>query len=214
MSTRGQATRERILEATQGLILENGFSATSIDRVLERTGLTKGAFFYHFRNKEALTRAVVQRYAQREQAQLACVLERARQMARDPLQQLLICISLMIESAEEATREQGRMNPGCLFGSYAYELPAVDDDAKAAMRSVIEDWRQMIRRQLDQIAGKYPPRIAVNLDTVADNLLVAFEGGLILGRLLDDARQTAEHLTLYRTYLELLFSPEPAGEPA
>jgi len=207
MASRGEATREKILQATQDLILENGFSATSIDKVLENTGLTKGAFFYHFKNKEALTRAVVERYSRREELQLAGVLERAQKMSRDPLQQLLVCISLLIENVEQLTREEGKMNPGCLYGSYAYELPAVHADAKLTMRHTIETWRETIRGQLDQIVQLYPLRAEVDLDALADNLLVAFEGGLILGRLLDDAGQTAEHLKLYRNHLELLFAP-------
>jgi hypothetical protein len=69
----------------------------------------------------------------------------------------------------------------------------------------------MLRKKLDAIAECYPPRIDVNLDALADNLLVAFEGGLILGRLLDDRSQTLEQLKLYRSQLELVFAPRPAS---
>ena len=208
MASRGEATREKILQATQDLILENGFSATSIDKVLESTGLTKGAFFYHFRNKEALNRAVIERYSRREQLQLSAVMDRAREMTRDPLQQLLIGISLMIEGLGEEIRGAGRMNPGCLYGSYAYELPVVDDDARRAMYGTVIHWRETIREQLDLVLQRYRPRSEVNLDALADNLLAVVEGGLILGRLTDDSEQTLEQLRLYRNHLELLFVPK------
>ncbi len=212
MASRGEATREKILQATQDLILENGFSATSIDRVLENTGLTKGAFFYHFRNKEALTRAVIERYSRREQLQLAAIMDRAREMTRDPLQQLLVGISLLIEGLEAEFRRAGTMNPGCLYGSYAYELPVVDDDARRAMRSTVIHWRNTIRDQLERISERYSLRSEVDLDVLADNLLAVVEGGLILGRLMDDPRQTVEQLKLYRNHLELLFAPIELNE--
>lgn len=211
MAGRGEATRERILDATQALILEHGFSATSIDRVLEKTGMTKGAFFYHFKNKEALTRAIVERYARFEEAQVATVLERAESMTRDPLQQLLVAIGLLIEATEDAFGNPDAGNPGCLYGSYAYELEAVDSGGRDALRHTVLKWREMLRAKLDAIAQRYPPRVEVNLDALADNLLVAFEGGLILGRLLGDRYQTLEQLKLYRSHLELVFAAEPSG---
>ncbi len=214
MASRGEATREKILQATQDLILANGFSATSIDKVLENTGLTKGAFFYHFKNKEALTRAVIERYSRREQLQLDAVLDRARGMTRDPLQQLLVGVGLLIEGMEAEIRAAGRMNPGCLYGSYAYELPVVDEDAMQAMRDTVVHWRETIRDQLERVSERYVPRVEVDLDALADNLLAVVEGGLILGRLMDDAGQTLAHLKLYRNHLELLFAPAEQGDRA
>jgi TetR/AcrR family transcriptional repressor of nem operon len=131
MAGRGEATREKILDATQTLILEHGFSATSIDRVLEKTGMTKGAFFYHFKNKEALTRAIVERYARVEEGHIAEVLARAERMTGDPLQQLLVALGLLIESTEQVFRDADTANPGCLYGSYS----STRSTGEGAMRS-------------------------------------------------------------------------------
>jgi len=214
MVSKGESTRDRILEATRGLILENGFSATSIDKVLERTQLTKGAFFYHFKNKDALTNAVIDSYVKSEHQQLTRAFSRAERLSEDPLQQLLIMVGLLIEDSECAMRQAGTLNPGCLFGSYAYELPAATEEGRALMREAVEDWRKMLRSRLDQVAQRYPPRTKVDLDALADGLLVAFEGGLILARLLGDRERSIDHLKLYRTQLELLFLPTDgvAGE--
>jgi TetR/AcrR family transcriptional regulator, transcriptional repressor for nem operon len=207
MVSKGESTRDRILQATQGLILENGFSATSIDKVLERTRLTKGAFFYHFKNKDALTNAVIERYVQSEHEQLTGTFHRAGRLSDDPLQQLLIMVGLLIEGSEHAMRQAETLNPGCLFGSYAYELPAATEEGRALMRAAAEDWRKMLRDKLDEVVQRYPPRAEVDLDALADGLLVAFEGGLVLARLLGDRERSLDHLKLYRTQLELLFLP-------
>ena len=55
----GTQTREKILDTAQALIYQRGFTATTLDRVLDGAGLTKGAFFHHFKNKDDLALALV-----------------------------------------------------------------------------------------------------------------------------------------------------------
>ena len=63
MAGRGTDTKERILDTAEALVLEKGFSATSLDDIISATGLTKGAFFHHFRSKSDLARKLVERFA-------------------------------------------------------------------------------------------------------------------------------------------------------
>src|SRR5687767_8552798 len=83
-------TRESILDAAQALILDHGFGATTVDAVVNRAGITKGAFFHHFSSKADLARSLVERYAHLDRQHLAHHLERARKLASDPLQQVLL----------------------------------------------------------------------------------------------------------------------------
>lgn len=53
-----QATREQLLEASTRLFAQRGYEATSIDAVLKETGVSRGALYHHFKNKEALFEAV------------------------------------------------------------------------------------------------------------------------------------------------------------
>ena len=55
-------TKERILDNAEALTLEKGFTGMSIDDILKATQITKGAFFYHFKTKAELARALVERY--------------------------------------------------------------------------------------------------------------------------------------------------------
>src|SRR5688500_14647291 len=106
-----ERTRERILDAAQALILDHGFGSTTVDAVVNRAGITKGAFFHHFASKADLARALVDRYARMDREHLAHHLERAKKMAADPLQQLLLLIAFYEEDFESLDQPF----PGCLF---------------------------------------------------------------------------------------------------
>jgi TetR/AcrR family transcriptional repressor of nem operon len=46
--------RDRLLDASLRLVRERGYNATSVDEFCQAAGVTKGAFFHHFRSKEEL----------------------------------------------------------------------------------------------------------------------------------------------------------------
>jgi TetR/AcrR family transcriptional regulator, transcriptional repressor for nem operon len=48
------STRDRILNAALALVRQKGFGATRIDDICAAAGVTKGAFFHHFKDKEAM----------------------------------------------------------------------------------------------------------------------------------------------------------------
>jgi AcrR family transcriptional regulator len=53
-------TRERLIDAAAKVFAEKGFAATSLDEVADAAGLTKGAVYSNFENKEDLVRAVLE----------------------------------------------------------------------------------------------------------------------------------------------------------
>ncbi len=63
---RGDA-RERLLKLAEAAVLEKGFGATSIEELIAAAGITKSGFFYHFKDKTELARALLERYIAREQ---------------------------------------------------------------------------------------------------------------------------------------------------
>src|SRR5687768_1729645 len=113
----GTATRERILDAAQGLVLERGFAGTSVDAVLGVASVTKGGFFHHFPSKQALGLALVERYAEFDVQALEDFMTAAEAQVEDPAEQLVTFVRLFEEGAAELTA----MQPGCLFVSFVYE---------------------------------------------------------------------------------------------
>lgn len=204
MARRGDETRKRIMDAAEALILDVGYSASSVDRIVERAEVTKGSFFYHFDNKAALARALVERYAEADLGHLETNMGRAEKLSRDPLQQLLIFIGLFQEAAEELTEPY----PGCLFGSYCYEAGVFDDEILVTIRKTMQRWREELGAKLREVAAEHPPRLDVDLDSLADMMTVVFEGSFIVSKTLSDPRVVARQLGHFRGYLELLFGRE------
>jgi AcrR family transcriptional regulator len=56
---RGKATREQLIEIATRLFAERGYDGTSIETVLQESGLSRGALYHHFNGKEALFEAVL-----------------------------------------------------------------------------------------------------------------------------------------------------------
>ena len=159
----GAATRTSIMDAAEALILGRGFAATAIDEIIERAGITKGAFFYHFKSKADLAHALVERFAARDAAQLEDKMSRAERLARDPLQQTLIFVGLFQE--ELALVDDPGI--GCLFASYCYEAQLFDDEVLALIRSAMEHWRLRFGAKLEEVIALYPPRLPVSIETLA-----------------------------------------------
>ena len=197
----GIATRERILDAAQGLILERGYSGMTVDDVLAAVDLTKGAFFHHFRTKDDLALALLTRFAERDAQIYQETRDRAEKLSDDPLQQLLIFVRLF----EEMFDGMAEPYPGCLFASYLYELQLFGDDTRELIRASFERWRSLLREKIEAVFRKYPPQAKVDASHLADAFTVVLEGAFITGKAMNEPQVVADQLRLYRNYVELLF---------
>lgn len=206
LARNGEKTRKTIMDAAEGLIMEQGYSATSIDQILTRAGITKGTFFYHFPTKTDLAHALAERYARRDIQQLTTKMEAAEAVTDDPARQLLVFIEQFAEIADQWTVPY----PGCLFASFCYEACLFEERTMTVMRDSILTWRGQIADKLQAAAARTPPRLPFDADSLADAVTVVFEGAFILSRTLDDARIVAQQLRHLQCYLRLLFGLEQA----
>ncbi|MFI5694703.1 TetR family transcriptional regulator [Kribbella sp. NPDC051586] len=71
---KGQATRRHLIEVATELFADRGYEGTSIEAVLERTGMSRGSLYHHFPGKDRLFEAVVESvHAQVGESALAAV---------------------------------------------------------------------------------------------------------------------------------------------
>jgi len=198
----GAATRARILDVTERLVVEKGFADTSLDEIIAAAATTKGGLFHHFASKQDLGRAVIERYAAQDAATQEEMIRRGEESSADPLDQLLTYVRLMTDTVEE----QFRTLPGCLFASFAYERNLVDDSTKQLIADNFRFTHASVRRKLDQVVERHPPRQPVDLDAIADQITTIAEGAFVMARILDDPAVVRAQMDQFRRYLELLFS--------
>ena len=203
----GAATRERILDSAQRLVLQRGFAGTSVDAVLAAASVTKGGFFHHFPSKQALGLALVERYAAFDVQALEDFMATAETESDDAAQQLIAFVRLFEEGAAELTA----MQPGCMFVSFIYERELTAPGTEEIIAATIRAWRERVLGKLEQAAQAHPPVLDVDLPSLADSIFTTFEGGFVLARAMDEPDHLRRQLAHVRHYLELLFQAAPVA---
>ena len=198
---KGSNTRDRILDVVEAAILENGFAATSIDELIAAVGITKNGFFYHFKDKSELAKALLVRYVAREDTLFDDLFRRADELDEDPLHGFLVGLKMM----SEVMADLPTGHPGCLVAAFCYQDRLFDREVQDLYTSAMLGWRRRFRERLELIVARYPPRIAVDLDHVADMLSAIAEGGIIVSKVIKDKRALSQQLMLYREFIRAVF---------
>ncbi|MCG7973502.1 MAG: TetR/AcrR family transcriptional regulator [Candidatus Thiodiazotropha taylori] len=197
----GTITRNKIMDVAQQMVLNVGLTGTSVDKVIDEAGVTKGTFFYHFKTKHDLATALIERYADQDQHHFHDYMAKAEQLARDPLQQLLIFIGLFIEMTEQLEDPF----PGCLYAAYCYQSGAISKDVMGRIEEMMHFWRDQLSHKLEAVNQLYTPQLPVTHTQVADHLLTTFEGAFVLSKVMNEPKLASEQLIQCRNYLELLY---------
>lgn len=185
-------------------IIQKGFAGTSIDELVAGTGITKSGFFYHFRDKRELAIALIERHFERDDELLDGIFGRARELDDDPLRAFLIGVKLLAEFLENLPANY----PGCLVASICYQEQLFNREVRDLTRDGMLCWRVRFSGYLKEIAGRYPPKIAVDLEELADMLTTLIEGGLILGKIQSEPELLPRQLVLYRSFVRAVFVGE------
>ncbi|MDP9869151.1 MULTISPECIES: TetR/AcrR family transcriptional regulator [Streptosporangium] len=119
---RTKATMGALVAAARELFVAEGFSATAVDAICARAGVTRGAFYHHFSNKEHIFREV---YAA-DQKDLALIVRQAFQAQPDPWDGMSAgCRRLLEASLEPAVRQITLVEaPGALGWSAMRDIQA------------------------------------------------------------------------------------------
>jgi AcrR family transcriptional regulator len=200
----GSDTRERILEIAEAAVLAKGFASTSIEELIVAVGITKSGFFYHFKDKGELAKAMLLRYLDQDKALLDNMFKRADELNEDPLHGFLVGMKMFAEMMANLPA----VHPGCLAASFCYQDQLFSQDIRRLNAEGLLAWHARFRERLDLIAKRYPPRQPVDLDALADMISTLVEGGLILGRALNDITILPRQVLLYRDFVRAVFAPQ------
>jgi AcrR family transcriptional regulator len=199
-------TRERILQVAEASVLDKGFGATSIEELIAAVGITKGGFFYHFRDKGELAKALLERYVENETRIFDELFGRADELHEDPLHAFLIGLKMLSELLDDLP--QG--HPGCMVAAVCYQERLFSREVVEMNAAAVLSWRKRFSTRFARIAEVHPPRIRVDFDDLADMLSGLADGGIILAKVLKDKHALPRQVLLYRDFVRAVFLGTPS----
>ena len=199
--TKGERTRERIMDIAYESIVQKGFAATSIEELVEAAGITKSGFFYHFKDKNDLARQLFDRFLAEDEGILDTLEARARELSDDPLQSFLIFLNVYAQMMDDMQA----LHPGCMVATVTYQERMFDAEVKQMNIDYLLRMRSRFVRWLQDIVDRYPPRQEVDVEDLADHLNVIVEGAIIQSKALKDEKLMGKQTRLFRNHLKLLF---------
>lgn len=195
----GTATRARILDTAERLVIDNGFAATSVDQVIRESKTSKGAFFHHFTSKGDLAEHLVARYAAADIAHLEDALAQVGDIT-DPGERLLGFLRVFEETADELMSAQS----SCLYVAILTERQLVDSGSSAEITRAVLAWRREVAALFDEALRTRRPGHDLDCEALADHLFVTFEGAFILCRTTGEPEHMRRQLTIVRRLVESL----------
>ncbi len=184
---RSEATRRKILDAAVEVFAEVGFAAADRGTIIERTGMTKGAFYHHFDSMEALAAAIIEEGATLVVADLGAMSDSFSPALENILHGTFITADLFSTNKVVRTAEQLTL----AFGTF-------NDSAFAAYNAWIEGMTGEARRAIAEgdIRSELDPQM------VSESIIGATFGARILGQTTTDGNDLVRRLT---QMWELLF---------
>lgn len=150
-------TRLMILQKASELIYANGFQSTSIDHIVSHIQVTKGAFFYHFKNKEEMGLSMIKELLHGGMRQTLSIYLKD---AEDPVTGIYLMLKfLLIESPLFDVRY------GCPAVNLIEEMSPLNTNFHQALSGIITDWQAMIVSSLE--AGKVSGQIRKDVDSLS-----------------------------------------------
>ena len=186
--TKAEATRSGILQRAFNLIYQKGYQVTSIDDILVDSPVTKGAFFYHFKNKEEMGLAMIQEvmYPGMYETMVTPLTNSA-----NPVEELYLMMhNLLLKSPFF------QVQYGCPAVNLIEEMAPLNAAFKQALSKLILQWQKAMVTNVNN--GKNAGRIKPDIDAeqVACFITAGYSGVRNLGKLLGN--------TCYHTYLREL----------
>jgi TetR/AcrR family transcriptional repressor of nem operon len=189
--------RKRLLDAAMLVIRAQGYSATTVDDICRAAGLTKGAFFHHFKSKEELAVAAAAHFSAMAEALFAAA--PYRQLG-DPLERLLGYVDFRGAIIDGPIPEFT-----CLLGTMVQEAYATHPAIRQACEIYIGVHVAEVAKDIAGAKALYAPDASWDAESLALHTQAVLQGAYVLAKAKNGnaiARDSVAHL---RRYLELLF---------
>ena len=193
-------TRNRILNASLKLVRQKGFGATRIDDICAEAGVTKGAFFHHFKDKEAMGVAAANYWSVVTGGFFAAA---PYHLAADPLDRFLGYIDFRI-----AILEGKPADFSCFVGTTVQEIHEASAAIKQACADSIFNHVETLVPDIAAAQTLHCPGAAFSPESLAQFTQAALQGAFILAKATGKAETAIEMARHLRRYVDLLFSEQ------
>ena len=191
MKSKGETTRNRILAVAQELINTKGFGATSINDIVEATGIQKGGIYFHFDGKDSLALAVLEEARSEFREFLTQALEGDTPRAR---------LKNFFRSALDKHLATGFVG-GCIFGNTALEMSDRDARFAKTIERVFDEWLAMLKDVVVAAQKAGEVRTDFSANDLAVQIVATVEGGIMLSRLKKNEEPMRHCLEILRRVL-------------
>jgi len=196
--------RTRLLDAALKVIRERGYGATSVDALCAEAGVTKGAFFHHFKSKEALGVAAAE-YWSTTTSELFAHADYHR--LADPLARVLAYIDFRTALLDGPLAEIT-----CLAGTMVQESYQSSDAIRAACYASISGHAATLEADIAGAAEQYGISGTIDPRSLALHTQAVLQGAFILAKAKGDVALAADSTVHLKRYFQLLFAqPASAG---
>lgn len=189
-------TREKLLKAAFEEIYRRGFQAASLDTILAKAGVTKGALYHHFPDKASLGYAVVAEVVKGFLLERWGVLEPP---AGDPVTALQRI--LQTRSAGLTTRE---VELGCPLNNLAQEMSPLDQRFRRKVNATFDLWTDAVAKELARGQAEGTVRGDVDARKIAAFVVASIEGSFGLAKGAQSAAMLRSNLEVLGSFLESL----------
>lgn len=183
-------TREKLLTAAFAEVHRRGFQAASLDTILAKAGVTKGALYHHFPDKAALGYAVVDEVVRGPV--LEAYLGPLERSGGDPLTALQRVIR---RRAEDFTG--GGIDLGCPLNNLAQEMSPLDEKFRRRVAAALDAWTEGFAAAIERAREAGTVRREVHPRAVAEFIVAAIEGSFGMAK-------NARSVAVLRSNLEVL----------
>jgi AcrR family transcriptional regulator len=191
------ATRSGLLRAAFQQVHRSGFQGTDLDSILRTAGVTKGALYHHFANKDALGYALVDEF----------LTELTRDKWLAPLAEAADPIEALARIVQSSSVKPKDVANGCPVNNLAQEMSPLDEGFRRRLARVFDGWRRGVADALR--AGQERGLVRADLDPAETALffIAAYEGYISLAKNAQDARVLQAGTKSLTRYLESLRPP-------
>jgi TetR/AcrR family transcriptional repressor of nem operon len=184
------------IPTSPGTNYRRGFQAASLDTILAKAGVTKGALYHHFPDKASLGYAVVDEVVKGFLLERWGVLEPP---SRDPVTTLQ---RILRRRAANLTAHEVEL--GCPLNNLAQEMSPLDQRFRRGVSATFDIWTAAVAKDLARGQAEGTVRKNVDPRKIAAFVVASIEGSFGLAKSAQSAAMLRSNLEVLRWFLESL----------